>query len=149
MERKIIDSKVTTIDESGIPHIMGRVNEQSKHVKYLLDYININHLDIDVSNLSLGNADERLAYQLALLGDITYLNGNNFGMFYFPDELTEEQLETLNNIDLGNQKVGLCFDMVEVEGNIMRKVIGMNNDCTLRIALEEYLTRKNTKNFRR
>lgn len=149
MNKKVIDSKVTIIDESGIPHMMGMVNEPSKHVKYLLDYISLNFPDINTSNLTTGNVGERFAYQIAMFGDITYFNEMNFGMFYFPDELTEEQLETLDNIDLGNKKVGICYNLKQVGNKIMYQPIGMGNDCTLKEAMGEYKSRLAVKHHRR
>lgn len=149
MEKEIINSKVTIIDESGIPHVMGRVNEPSKHVKYLLDYINLNFPEIDTNNLTVGNVGERFAYQIAMFGDITYFNEMNFGVFYFPNELTEEQLETLNNIDLGNKKVGVCYNLKQVGDKIIYSPIGMGNNYTLKEALEEYMSRGATKHHRR
>ena len=149
MNKKVIDSKVTIIDESGISHMMGMVNEPSKHVKYLLDYISLNFPDINTSNLTTGNVGERFAYQIAMFGDITYFNEMNFGMFYFPDELTDEQLETLDNIDLGNKKVGICYNLKEVGKNIMSRPIGMSGDYTLKDAMEEYMGRQMNKHCRR
>lgn len=149
MDKRVIDSKVTIIDESGIPHVMGKVNEQKLHVKYLLDYIHLNFPSIKTDNLTVGNARERFAYQIALFGDITYFNEMNFGMFYFPDVLTDEQLETLDNIDLGNKKVGICYNLKEVGQNIMFKTIGMGNDYTLKEAMEEYMSRLAVKHHRR
>lgn len=141
MDKKVIDSKITIIDENGLPQMMGRVNEQRLHVKYLLDYIHLNYPKINVGNLTTGNVRERLSYQLGLLGNITYFNDMNFGMLYFPSELTDEQLETLYSIDLGNQKVGICYNLKEVGKNIMFRTIGMGNDYTLKEAVEEYMDR--------
>ena len=149
MNQKVIDSKVTIIDESGIPHAMGKVNEPSKHVKYLLDYINLNCLDINVGSLTDGNAGELLAYYIAKIGDITYFNEDGFGMFYFPDNLTDEQLETLDNIDLGYKKVGICYGLKLVGKNVMHFTIGMANDMTLKEAMEEYINKTIDKNYRR
>lgn len=149
MDKRVIDSKVTIIDESGIPHIMGKVNESSKHVKYLLDYINLNFPEIETDNLTVGNVGERFAYQIAMFGDITYFNEMNFGMFYFPDKLTDEQLETLDNIDLGNKKVGICYNLKQVGDKIMYQPIGMGNDYTLKEAMEEYRSKRAIKHHRR
>lgn len=149
MNKKVIDSKVTIIDESGIPHMMGTLNEPNRHVKYLLDYINLNFPNIDTSNLTFGNVGERFAYQIAMFGDITYFNERNFGMFYFPDELTDEQLETLENIDLGSKKVGICYNLKQVGDKIMYSPIGMGNDCTLKDAMEEYRSKRAIKHHRR
>jgi len=149
MDKRVIDSKVTIIDESGIPHVMGMVNEQRLHVKYLLDYIHLNFPDIKTDNLTVGNVGERLAYQIAMFGDITYLNEMNFGMFYFPAVLTDEQLETLNNIDLGNKKVGICYNLKQVGDTIIYCPIGMGNDYTLKEAMEEYMSRLAVKHHRR
>lgn len=149
MDKRIIDSKVTIIDESGIPHMMGKVNEQRLHVKYLLDYIHLNFPSIKIDNLTVGNARERFAYQITVFGDIIYFNDLNFGMLYFPHELTDEQLETLDNIDLGNQKIGICYNLKEVGKNIMFRTIGMDNDYTLKEAMEEYMNVVSVKLYRR
>ena len=149
MNRRVIDSKVTIIDESGIPHIMGNVNEQRLHVKYLLDYIHLNFPSINTDNLTVGNVRERFAYQISAFGDIIYFNDMNFGMFYFPNKLTDEQLETLDNIDLGNQKIGICYNLKEVGKNIMFRTIGMDNDYTLKEAIEEYMSGMAVKHHRR
>ncbi len=149
MEQKVINSKVSIIDQSGVAHVMGRVNEPRLHVKYLLDYIDLNYPNINTNNLTVGNARERFAYQLALLGNITYFNDINFGMFYFPNDLTDEQLETLYSLDLGNKKVGICYNLKEVGKNIMSRPIGMSGDYTLKDAMEEYMGRQMNKHCRR
>ena len=70
-------------------------------------------------------------------------------MLYFPNELTDEQLQTLDNINLGNQKVGICYNLKEVGKNIMFRTIGVDNDYNLKEAMEEYMSRLAVKHHRR
>lgn len=145
----VINSKVSIIDENGVIYVMGRVNEPRLHVKYLLDYINLKYPNVNTNNLTVGNARDRLAYQLTMRGNIIYFNDVAFGMFYFPNELTSEQMNTINNLDLGSKKIGICYNLKDLGKFINFRTIGLEDDYNLEDAVSEYLIKKGSKHRRR
>lgn len=142
MEKSILNSKVAIINNRGNVFLLGRLNEQRYHVKYLQDYASYlisNDPMFELGDLMSGDLFNRLVFDLVDYGEIIYLNEFNFGMFYFPKNLTNEQINSLNQLDLGNKKVGICYNLKNL-GKIMNfRSIGMNNDCTLNDAFREYL----------
>ncbi len=145
----VINSKVSIIDDNGVIYVMGRVNEPRLHVKYLLDYINLKYPNINTNNLTVGNARDRFAYQLTSRGNIIYFNDMNFGMFYFPNDLTKSQLELMENLYLGTQKVAICFNLKDIGKFINFRTIGLDGDYNLEDAMSEYLIKKDSKHKRR
>ncbi len=144
MNKKVIDSKVLVIDSDGVGYLMGRVNESRLHVKYLLDFIHYKYPNTPSISLTQGNARDRLIYQLCQCGNVVYTNDVNFGMFYFPNELTDKQIDTLYALDLENQKVAICYNLKEIGNNINFRTIGLDNNYNLKGAVLEYLNRFKT-----
>lgn len=138
----LINKKVAVIDTEGNVWAMGRTNESKYHVKYLLDYLNDNYPNINKSILTLGSARDKYGYFFGLLGNIIYFNDGLTGMFYFPKELTESQLETMNNLDLGNQKVAICFNMKD---NGSSRMIGLEGESSVKEAMEVYIQKNNQR----
>lgn len=147
--KEIINSKISIIGAEGIIYMMGRVNEQRLHVKYLLDYINSKYPNVNTSNLTIGNARDKIAYQLTSRGNIVYFNDVSFGMFYFPDNLTDEQVNTLNNIDLGNQEIAICYNLKDLGKFINFRTIGLDGDYKFDDVINEYFIKNGSKQRRR
>ena len=149
IEKEVIDCKTAIIDSDGIVHVMGRVNEARYHIKYLLDYLNDNYPNINKSSLTLGSARDKYGYFFGKLGNILYFNDGLTGMFYFPKELTDLQLETMDNLSLGNQKVAICFDLKD-NGSINSRMVGLEGNLSVHEALEAYIQKNNKRgSFRR
>ena len=145
MEKSIINSKVSIIDENGQFYLIGRVNEKNSHVKCMLAYANYKYPGIVIDKLYEGNSRDRIALALGQLGDIIYLNDNSFGIFYFPDNITNEQLVTLLNLNLEKQNVGIFYNLKDIGKSVFFKTIGVSSDCNLNEAISEFLDKKKTK----
>ena len=151
MNQNVLDSKVAVIDIKGIVHAMGRVNKSRYHIKYLIDYLEENYPNIDIQKLKLGSSRNYYGYIFSKLGDIIYFNDNGFngdtGMMFFPDELTDAQLKTLYNLNLGNQKIAICFNFKSVDNY---RMVGLEGESNLKEALNLYMEKiKQRGNFRR
>ena len=147
----ILDSKVAIIDSAGAVHAMGRVNKSRYHIKYLLDYLEENYPNIDIRKLKIGSSRNYYGYIFSKLGDIIYFNDKGFngdtGMMFFPDELTDAQIQTLYDLDLGNQKIAICFNFKNVDSY---RMVGLEGDSSLPEALDLYMSKtKKRSNFRR
>ncbi len=139
---KIIDSKVLIIDKMGVIHALGRVNNSKYHVKLLLDYLKGNYPSLDITKLKIGSSRNYYGYIFGRLGNIIYFNDvniNGTGMFYFPDNLTEKQINTLNNLDLGNIKVAICYSPYKVKNGIEYRMIGLDGEHSLKEAIDEFM----------
>ena len=130
----LINSKVAVIDEKGIVHVMGRVNESKYHIKYLLDYLDNNYFN--KNNLTIGSSRDKYGYFFGTLGNIIYFNDGLSGMFYFPNELTKAQLERMKDLDLGIQKVAICFNLKD---NGYSNMIGLDGNLSIGEAMEVYI----------
>lgn len=151
MNQNVLDSKVAVIDIKGIVHAMGRVNKSRYHIKYLIDYLEENYPNIDIQKLKIGSSRNYYGYIFSKLGDIIYFNDNGFngdtGMMFFPDELTDAQLKTLYNLNLGNQKIAICFNFKSVDNY---RMVGLEGESNLKEALNLYMEKiKQRGNFRR
>ena len=147
--KSLIDSKVGVIDKDGMIHAMGRVNNSKYHIKLLLNYLLEKHPTLDISKLNVGSPRNYYGYIFGKFRDIIYFNDNSTGMFYFPDELTLNQIDTLYNLDLGRQKVAICYDLKITGNNINDKMIGLDGEHSLNEALEEFMNKQSTKSWRR
>ena len=147
--KKLIDSKVGIIDKDGVIHAMGRVNDSKYHVKLLLDYLLERYPTLDISKLSVGSPRNYYGYIFGKLGNIICFNDKNTAMFYFPDKLTSHQIDTLYNLDLGRQKVAICYDLKIMGNNINDKMIGLDGEHLLNEALDEFMNKQSTKSWRR
>ena len=100
MDKKKFNPKVAIIDSDGQVYMVGRENEARLHVPYLLKLLYFKYPNIEVGSVANSNARDRLAYILVELGNVVYLNDVSFGMVYFPKELTDKQLKTIDILDL-------------------------------------------------
>ena len=142
MEKSIINSKVCIIDKEGQPYLIGRVNDKHLHVNYLLAYVKYKYPGMVIDKLYVGNSRDRIALALGKLGDIIYLNENSFGIFYFPDALSDEQLRTFDKLNFGNQEVGVFYNLKDLGESVNFRTIGYDGNYTLKDALEEFLDKK-------
>lgn len=147
----LINCKIAVIDGDGIICAMGRVNEARVHIKYLLDYLEETFPNVDISKLNVGMPRSYYGYIFGKLGKIIYFNDGGTGMIYFPDKVTDKQLDTINNIDLGNQKIAICFNPKNNNGNINYRMVGLEGDYNLRESMNAYMrqTRRNESRLRR
>ena len=144
--QNIVNSKVAVIDEEGQLYIMGSVNEKNSHVIRLLNYLEEKYPNVNTDSLKIGSPRDHYGYVFGKLNNIIYFNDIKFGMFYFPDEVNEMQLETLESLDLGDKKVAICYNLKE---NGMFPMVGGEGDYNLNEALEVYLQRIKRKARRR
>lgn len=142
MDKKKFNPKVAIIDRDGQVYMVGRENEARLHVPYLLKLLHFKYPNIEVGSVANSNARDRLAYILVELGNVVYLNDVSFGMVYFPKELTDKQLKTIDILDL-DKKVLVCHSPREMGGNINFRNFGLDGDYNLQEATLEYL--ENTK----
>lgn len=136
MNQNVLDSKVTVIDIKGIVHAMGRVNKSRYHIKYLIDYLEENYPNIDISKLNIGSPRNYYGYIFGKLGNIIYFNDGGTGMMFFPDELTDAQLKTLYNLNLGNQKIAICFNFKSVDNY---RMVGLEGESNLKDSMDAYM----------
>ena len=132
----LINSKVAVIDEKGIVHVMGRVNESKYHIKYLLDYLDNNYFN--KNNLTIGSSRDKYGNFYGTLGNIIYFNDVETGMMYLPDELTSEQIDALYKIDLGNQRIALFYNPMDFGTFKLFNSIGLDEQSTFKEVLNEY-----------
>ncbi len=144
--QKIVNSKVAVINEEGHLYIMGSVNERQSHVSHLLNYLEEKYPSVNTDGLRSGRPRDFYGYVFGKLNHIIYFNDIKFGMFYFPDEVNEMQLETLESLDLGDKKVAICYNLKE---NRMFPMVGGEGDYNLNEALEVYLQRVKRNGIRR
>lgn len=140
----IRDSKVSIIDSDGNIHLMGKAYERKTHITHLLKFLNENYGEI--KGLKIGSSRNIYGYVFGKLGYIVYFNDSfsGTGMFYFPDEITQKQIDVLNDLDLGNIKVAICYNPYKVNNDIEYRMIGLDGEHTLKDALGEYLNKKTT-----
>lgn len=136
MNKDVINCKTAVIDSEGVIHVMGRSNESKYHIKYLLDYLEENYPNIDISKLNIGSPRNYYGYIFGKLGNIIYFNDGGTGMMFFPDELTDAQLKTLYNLNLGNQKIAICFNFKSVDNY---RMVGLEGESNLKDSMDAYM----------
>lgn len=138
IKTNLLDNKVAIIDSEGAIHAMGRVNEPRVHIKYLLDYIDKQYPNIDMERLNIGYPRKLYGYIFGKLGNIIYFNDGHTGMIYFPDELTLAQMNTMKSLDLGNQKIAICFNPKKIGNKINFRMVGLEGDYDLKDSMKAY-----------
>ena len=136
MNKDVINCKTAVIDSEGVIHVMGRSNESKYHIKYLLDYLEENYSNIDISKLNIGSPRNYYGYIFGKLGNIIYFNDGGTGMIYFPDELTDKQIDVMYNLDLGNQKIAICFNFKNPSNY---RMVGLEGDYNLKDSMDAYM----------
>lgn len=146
-EKKVIDSKVALIDSEGVIHAMGDANEPGSHAIYFIDYIENNYPDVDTGHLTIGSPRNRFGYILGRYGNIIYFNDLESCMIYFPDELTDKQVEIMSNLNLGNQRVAIFYNLEDYGTFIFSEYIGLDDEnyVDLKGAMNQYLNIQNRK----
>lgn len=141
----IKDCKVALIDKNGAIYKMGEANELGSHALHFIDYLDKYYPDIDVSKLNIGSPRDRFGYILGQLGNIIYFNDLDTCMIYFPNELTDAQVETMYNIDLGNQRPVVFYDLQDLGNFIVSATIGFDDNMSLKELMDMYLQSKKNK----
>lgn len=136
MNKDVINCKTAVIDSEGVIHVMGRSNESKYHIKYLLDYLEENYSNINISKLNIGSPRNYYGYIFGKLGNIIYFNDGGTGMMYFPDELTDKQIDVMYNLDLGNQKIAICFNFKNPNNY---RMVGLEGDYNLKDSMGAYM----------
>ena len=136
MNKDVINCKIAVIDSEGVIHVMGRSNESKYHIKYLLDYLEENYSNINISKLNIGSPRNYYGYIFGKLGNIIYFNDGGTGMIYFPDELTDKQKDVMYNLDLGNQKIAICFNLKNPNNY---RMVGLEGDYNLKDSMDAYM----------
>ena len=141
MNKELINCKVAVIDEKGIIHVLGRVNDSTHHLNLLLGYFRRKYPNINIENLTIGNARDTIGYQFGLLGNVIYYNDINYGLFYFPNNLSAEQVNILNNLNFGNKKMAICYNGKKLGNRITYPMIGAEGDLNLQEVMDVYINR--------
>ena len=136
MNKDVINCKTAVIDSEGVIYVMGRSNESKYHIKYLLDYLEENYSNISIGKLNIGSPRNYYGYIFGKLGNIIYFNDGGTGMMFFPDELTDAQLKTLYNLNLGNQKIAICFNFKSVDNY---RMVGLEGESNLKDSMDAYM----------
>lgn len=136
MNKDVINCKTAVIDSEGVIHVMGRSNESKYHIKYLLDYLEENYSNINISKLNIGSPRNYYGYIFGKLGNIIYFNDGGTGMMYFPDELTDKQIDVMYNLDLGNQKIAICFNFKNPSNY---RMVGLEGDYNLKDSMDAFM----------
>lgn len=136
MNKDVINCKTAVIDSEGVIHVMGRSNESKYHIKYLLDYLEENYSNINISKLNIGSPRNYYGYIFGKLGNIIYFNDGGTGMIYFPDELTDKQIDVMYNLDLGNQKIAICFNFKNPNNY---RMVGLEGDYNLKDSMDAFM----------
>lgn len=142
MEKKVLNSKVSIIDKDGLIYMMGRSNESKTHVTYLIKYLEDKY-GADTSKLKSGLSRKIYGYIFGKLGSIIYFNDGLTGMFYFPSIVTDEQEKVLKNLDLGYQKIAVCYSPFKLNNDIDYKMLGLDGEHCLKDVLAEYFIKQN------
>ena len=147
MNKDVINCKTAVIDSEGVIHVMGRSNESKYHIKYLLDYLEENYSNINISKLNIGSPRNYYGYIFGKLGNIIYFNDLESCMIYFPDELTDKQVEIMSNLNLGNQRVAIFYNLEDYGTFIFSEYIGLDDEnyVDLKGAMNQYLNIQNRK----
>lgn len=132
----VLNSKVAIINKDGIICLMGRNSRSCSHVKCLLDYLEKNYPSLDISKLKIGSSRDYYGYIFGKLGNVIYFNDGETGMFYFPSELTDKQVDALYNLDLGKQKAAIGYYPNESK---LIKYLGLSGEFKLNEVFEHYL----------
>lgn len=137
MNNDLVNCKVAVIDKDGCVHMMGKSNEAESHVEYFINYLEENNPNVDVSKLNIGSVRHDIGYIFVTLGDIIYFNDLDTAFLYFPNELTEGQVDTLFKLNLNEQKVAIFYDPIDFGSFKSFTQIG-NENTNLSDALGEY-----------
>lgn len=150
----VIKCKVALIDRDGVINTMGQVGDGKFHVDYLYEYMEKNYHDsAEFSLLKDEYRRDVFAYHLGNFGYIVFYNsvheGLKYGMLYFPSELTDKQLETISNLNLGDEKIAICYDLEDFGSFVHSNIIGEDGEHSLNDAMEEYVNAKHKNNSHR
>lgn len=147
----ITNCKVVLIDREGAIYKMGKVGDGIFHVDYLYDFLEDNYSDDPIfSTLKDEYRRDVYAFHFGNLGYVVFYNsvheGFGYGMFYFPSDLTMAQKDVINNLNLGDEKVAICYDLENFGSFVHSNIIGEDGEHSLQDAMEEYSSLKQKNN---
>lgn len=145
------ECKVALIDREGAIYEMGKVDDGTFHVDYLYEFMKNNYSDDPIfSSLEEEYRRDVFAFHLGNLGYVVFYNslheGFKYGMFYFPGDLTKAQRDVIDNLNLGNEKVAICYDLENFGSFVHSNIIGEDGEHSLQDAMEEYSSMKQRNN---
>lgn len=145
---KFEECKVALIDEKGNINMMGNAGDATFHVDYLYEYLGENHSeDFEVPSLAEEFRRDIFAYHLGTLGYIVFYNqiyeGFKYGVFYFPNDISENQLEIVKSLDLKDEKIAIAYNPTYFGSFVHFEMIGEDGEHVLADAIEDYLEKKN------
>lgn len=135
--------KAIVIDRNGKAYYMQSMDEGLYHGEALLAYIKEKYPEAhEFDDLEVDSNRTIFAYRLGLYGDAVYYNVGSSGVIYLPNDVTDEQIDTIYNFDLGNQIIELGYNP-EYYGFPCYKTIGMGGSLTLKEVMDRYILVKN------
>lgn len=147
-QNKDLDSRVIIIDQSGHAYHIGSIVDEQSHGKTLMNYVEKKYpYATEFLDLNVDDNRELFAYRLGLYGDAVYYNIGNNGVIYLPYDVTDEQINTIYNLDLGNQFIELGYSP-EYFGYSCYKAIGMGCELTLKEVMDEYINIKKNEELK-
>ena len=137
------ECKVALIDDKGNINMMGKVGDPTFHVDYLFEYFNETYpSEPELSLLTDEYRRDVYAYHFGNFGYIVFYNnvheGLKYGMFYFPNNLSKEQIKVLESLDLGDEMVAICFDPTDFGSFVNYEIVGANGEYNLSEAMNAY-----------
>lgn len=146
----IQDCKVALIDDNGNINTMGKAGDGTFHVDYLFDFFNKTYSSApELSLLTDEYRRDVYAYHFGNFGYVVFYNhvydGLKYGVFYFPNNLSRQQVAVLENLDLGDEKIAICFDPTDFGSFVNFEMIGADGEYNLSEAMNEYFEQKNSR----
>ncbi len=150
----LANCKVALIDHDGNINKMGQIGDGIFHVDYLYEYIEKNFIGEDeLTNLNDEMRRDVFAFHLGNFGYIVIYNdvvdGLEYSMFYFPNEISSKQVNVINELNFDRKKVAICYDPVDFGKFVHFFIIGEDGNQSLKEVFNEYLDVKEIKNYQR
>ncbi len=143
------ECKVALIDYNGNIKMMGKAGDPTFHVDYLFEYFNETYPSEPKLKLLMDEYRRDVyAYHFGNFGYVVFYNhiheGFKYGMFYFPTGLSKEQEVVLENLDLDDEIVAICFDPTDFGSFVNYEMVGADGEYRLSEAMNEYYEKKNS-----
>lgn len=149
MDSKAHVSQVVIVDKDGKVYYLGDINDKKLHGETALDFISMKYPNnVEFSQLSKGSPKADFGYHLGNMGNVTYFNEGSFGVIYLPNDVNEVQIDKIYSLGIDDQIVMLNYNPTDL-GFILYESIGINNDCTFKEVMGEYLNLNKGKGHHR
>lgn len=140
----ITNCKVVVINPSGLLHKLGFIWDGFLHLDLLRRYISCDYPN-ELKGLDVQNGRLDFVLRLCKRGNIVFFNDYIFAQFYFPDRLTDEQVNILNNLELGEVPTAIYYNVNDNNGIMPNNFFGNDYDALYSDVLNTYLENEREK----